>query len=196
MSALRSFVSSRIFKLPNFAPRWRGGDCFPIHKCQSRLCALLLSILPNFAARGVASPVRLLHRVQVVLALLQFRNFGLSGSECEFFSCYTFPYGSSGGNGFLRACSTSCDWVCNRSRCACSLMFSLRIVAGQSINFSLSCDNDVGDVGEVEQEERVDNTLDNEKHEVLRKILNFLPFFMRCGNWPQVLNPWASQRFK
>ena len=75
MSALRSVVSSRIFKLPNFAPRWRGGDCFPIHKSQSRLCALLLSILPNFAARGVASPVRLLHRVSVVLF---FYNFVIS----------------------------------------------------------------------------------------------------------------------
>ena len=72
MSALRSFVSSRIFKLPHFVPRWRIGDCFPIHKCQLRLCALLFSILPNFAARGMASPVRLLYRVQVVLALLHF----------------------------------------------------------------------------------------------------------------------------
>ena len=42
ISALRSFISSRIFKLP------------------------------NFVARGMASPVRLLHRVQVVLALLHF----------------------------------------------------------------------------------------------------------------------------
>ena len=42
MSALRSFISSRIFKLP------------------------------NFVARGMASPVRLLHRVQAVLALLHF----------------------------------------------------------------------------------------------------------------------------
>ena len=42
MSALRSFVSSRIFKLP------------------------------NFVARGMASPVRLLHRVQLILALLHF----------------------------------------------------------------------------------------------------------------------------
>ena len=72
MSALRSFVSSRIFKLTIFAPRWRIGDCFPNHKSQLRLCALLLSILPNFAARGVASPVRLLHRVQEALALLHF----------------------------------------------------------------------------------------------------------------------------
>ena len=54
------------------------------------------------------------------------------------------------------------------------------IVAGHMIK-KLSCDNDVGDVGEVEQEERVDKTLDNE-HEVLSIILNFLPFFMRCGN--------------
>ena len=61
MSALRSFVSSRIFELPNFATRKRIGDCFPTLKSQLRLCALLLSILQNFAARGMASPVRLLH---------------------------------------------------------------------------------------------------------------------------------------
>ena len=42
MSALRSFIPSRIFKLP------------------------------NFVARGMASPVRLLHRVQVVLVLQHF----------------------------------------------------------------------------------------------------------------------------
>ena len=62
-----------------------------------------------------------------------FRNFGLSGSECEFFSCYTFPHVNSGGNGSSRACSSSCDWVCNRSSYACSLIFSLRIVAGHII---------------------------------------------------------------
>ena len=70
----------------------------------------------------------------------------------------------------------------DKSPCACSLIFSLRIVAGHIIKFSSSCDNDVGDVGEVEHEERVDKTLDNEEHEFLRIILNFLPFFMRCGN--------------
>ena len=44
--------------------------------------------------------------------------------------------------------------------------------------------NDVGDEAEVEHEERVDKTLDNEEHQVLRTIPNFLPFFMRCSNWP------------
>ena len=39
---------------------------------QERLGALLLSILRNFAAQGMASPVRLLHGVQEVLALLHF----------------------------------------------------------------------------------------------------------------------------
>ena len=111
-----------------------------------------------------------------------FRNFGLSGSECEFFSWYTFPHGNSGGNGSLRACSSSCDWVCSKSPCAFSLIFSLRVVAGHIIKFSWSCDNDVGDVREVEHEERVDKTLDNEEHQVLRIILNFLSFFMRCGD--------------
>ena len=65
-----------------------------------------------------------------------FRNFGLSRSECEFFSCYTLPHGNSGGNGSHRACSSSCDWVCNRSPYACSLILSLRIVAGHKIKFS------------------------------------------------------------
>ena len=50
------------------------------------------------------------------------------------------------------------------------------------MKISKSCDNDVGDVSEVEHEERVDKTLDNEEHEILRTVLNFLPFFMRCGN--------------
>ena len=50
------------------------------------------------------------------------------------------------------------------------------------IKISKSCDNDVGEVGEVEQEERVDKTLDNEEHDVLCRILNILPFFMKRGN--------------
>ena len=70
----------------------------------------------------------------------------------------------------------------NKSLCACSLIFSLRIVAGHKIKFSESCDNDVGDVGEVEHAERDDKTLDNEEHEVLRKVLKFLPLFMRRSN--------------
>ena len=45
---------------------------------------------------------------------------------------------------------------------------------------SLSCDSDVGDVGEEEHEKRVDKTLDNEEHEVFRIVLKFLPLFMRC----------------
>ena len=105
-------------------------------KSQFRLRALLISILPNFAVQSMASPERLLHRVRIVLAPPAFRNFGLSRSECEFFSCYTFPHGNSGGNGFLRACSSSCDRVCNRSPCACSLIFSHRNVAGHLIKFS------------------------------------------------------------
>ena len=64
------------------------------------------------------------------------RKFGLSGSECEFFSCYIFPHGNSSGNGFPRACSSSCDWVCHKSPCACSLILSHRIVAGHTITFS------------------------------------------------------------
>ena len=35
------------------------------------------------------------------------------------------------------------------------MKFSLRVVPGHIIKFQ-SCDNDVGDVGEVEHEERVD----------------------------------------
>ena len=46
---------------------------------------LLLSILPNFAARGMASPVRLLLRVQVVLALL---NFAISVFQEVSVNCF------------------------------------------------------------------------------------------------------------
>ena len=56
------------------------------------------------------------------------------------------------------------------------------MVAGYKIKFSQSCDKDVGDVGEVEREERVDKNLDTEEHEVLRIILIFRPLIMRCGN--------------
>ena len=83
----------------------------------------------------MASPVRLSHGAQVVPPA--FRNFGLSGSECEFFSCYIFLHGNSGGNGFHRACSSSCDWVCKRSPCACSLIVSFRMVAGYKIKISV-----------------------------------------------------------
>ena len=64
-----------------------------------------------------------------------FHNFGLSGSECDFFSCYIFPHGNSSGNGSPRAFSSSCDCFCNKSPCACSLVFLLRIVAGHIIKF-------------------------------------------------------------
>ena len=131
MSPLKISVSSWIFMLPKFAPRWRIGDCFPIHMSQLRLCALLLSILPNLAARGMASPVRLLHSPSSSGAPA-FRNFGLPGSECEFFSNYTFLHGNSGDNGSPRASSSSCDWVCDRSPRACTRILSLRIVAGQN----------------------------------------------------------------
>ena len=111
----------------------------------------------------MASPVRLLHRVQVVLALLHFAVSVL----------ITFPHGNSGGNGSLRACSSTCDWVCNRSRCACSLILHFVLFLDTN-KISLSCDNDVGNAGEVEHEERADKTLDNEEHEILRIVLNFL----------------------
>ena len=97
--------------------------------------------------------------------------------ECEFCSCYTFPHGNSDGNRFARDCSSSCDWVCNKSPCSCSLIFSLRIVAGHIIFQSF--DNYVGDVSEKEHEERIDKTLDNEEHEVLRIILNFTPSMLQ-----------------
>ena len=65
------------------------------------------------------------------------------------------------GNGFPRAGSLtfflagSGDW----SPCARSLTFSPRIVAGRVVEFSLSCHNDVGDVGVANLEEPMDNTL-------------------------------------
>ena len=108
----------------------------------------------------MASPVRLLHRIQVVLALLHFAISVLQEVSVDSFLVTPFLMAIQAVTGFPRACSQSCDWVCNRSRCACSLIFSL-------LKISKSCDNDVGDVGEVEQEERVDKILDNEEHEVL-----------------------------
>ena len=44
----------------------------------------------------------------------------------------------------------------DRSPCACSLTFSLRVVAGRIVEFTESCDDDVGDVGIAELEEPVD----------------------------------------
>ena len=122
----------------------------------------------------MASPVRLLHRVQVVLALLHFAISVFQEVSVNSFPVTPFLMANQAVTG---AYSSSCDWVCNRSPCACSLIFSLRIVAGHKIKCSLSCDDDVGDVGEVEHEERVDKTLDNEEHEVLRIILNFAANF-------------------
>ena len=131
----------------------------------------------------MASPVRLLHGVQVVVALLLFAISVFQEVSVNSFPVAPFLMATQeSGGGSARACSSSCDWVCNTSPYACSLIFSLRIVAGHIITFSYFCDYDVGDVGEVEQEERVYKTLDNEEHEVLRIILNFLPFFMRCGH--------------
>ena len=124
----------------------------------------------------MAPLVRLLNWVQVVLVLLHFAISVFQEVSVSSFPVYIFPHGNSGGNGSPRACSSSCDWVCNKSLCACSLISSLRIVAGHIIKFLLSCDNDVGDVGEVEHGERVDKNLDNDEHEVLRIILSFAIF--------------------
>ena len=43
------------------APRLRIDDCFEIRNCRLGPCDLLLSKSPKFAARGTASPLRLLH---------------------------------------------------------------------------------------------------------------------------------------
>ena len=44
----------------------------------------------------------------------------------------------------------------DKSPCACSLTFLLRVVAGRIVEFTESCDDDVGDVGKAELEEPVD----------------------------------------
>ena len=61
-----------------------------------------------------------------------------------------------------RPCARSGTATRYPGQCSCSLTLSLRIVAGHRRNFSLSCDNDVGDVFEVYQEEPGDSTLDSE----------------------------------
>ena len=60
----------------------------------------------------------------------------------------------------------------DRSPCACSLTFSLRVVARRIREFSWSFDDEVGDVGVAELEEPVDKTRDNEWHAVPRKTLD------------------------
>ena len=70
----------------------------------------------------------------------------------------------------------------NRSPCACSLTFSLRIVAGRIVEFYIVLQYGVGDVGVAEQEERVDKTLDDERHDICRISLDLVPFFVRCGS--------------
>ena len=57
------------------APRLHIGDCFEIRNCRLGPCDLLLSSHQNFAARGTASPLRLLHGALVILVLLQISQF-------------------------------------------------------------------------------------------------------------------------
>ena len=129
----------------------------------------------------MASPVRLLHRDRVVLALLHFAISVFQEVSVNSFPVTSFLMAIQVVTGLpVLICSPVTGFV--TGPCACSLIFSLRIVAGHVIIFSWSRDNDVGDADEVEPEERVDKTLDNEEHEVLRRVLNFLPLFMRCSN--------------
>ena len=60
----------------------------------------------------------------------------------------------------------------DRSLRARSLTCSLRFVAGRVIEFTESCDDDVGDVGVVQLEEPSRSTRDNEWHVVCRMTLN------------------------
>ena len=124
MSVLRSSISSRIFKLPNFATiayRW----LFPDSQVSVKtLCSAVIDF-PKFCCSRYGFTCASLAWSPSSSGPPVFRNIGLSGSGCEFFSCYTFPRGHSSGNGSPRACSSSCDWVCNRSPCACSRIFWL-----------------------------------------------------------------------
>ena len=109
-------LKHKFIHLPNDLPHDRPiGESFPIRKSQLRLCALLLSILPKFAARGMASPVRLLHRVQVVLDLLHFSISVFQEVSVNSFPVNTFLMAIRAVTAFSRACSSSCDWVCNKS---------------------------------------------------------------------------------
>ena len=74
------------------------------------LCCYQFS--PIFAARGMASLVRLLHRVQVVLALLQFTISIFQEVSVNSFLVTPFFMAIQALTGFPRACSSSCDWVC------------------------------------------------------------------------------------
>ena len=60
-------------------------------------------------------------------------------------------------------------------------MLSLLVDAECSVGVTVSCDEDVGDVGEDELEELVDRpgTTSGTQFAVLQSI--FLPFWMRCG---------------
>ena len=74
---------------------------------------------------------------------------------------------------------------CDKFPCTSSLVLSLLVDAGYSVGVTVSCNEDVGEVGEDEVEELVDGTLDNEWHLVLRKTLIFA-VLDEVGNRPVV----------
>ena len=76
--------------------------------------------------------------------------------------------------------------ACDRFPCTSSLVPSPLLDAGYSVGVTVSCDEDVREVGEDEVEELVDGpgTTRCTWFAVLQLI--FLPFLMRCGFWPLV----------
>ena len=70
----------------------------------------------------------------------------------------------------------------DRSPCAFSHILSLRIVAGRFVEFTVSCVNDVGDVGEVELDEPVANPGATSGTYCCVRHCILLPFIVRCGS--------------
>ena len=65
-----------------------------------------------------------------------------------------------------------------------SLAFSLLLVAGISVSVTVSCDENVGEVDEVEELVDEPGTTNGTWFDVSQWI--FLPFLMKCGFWPLV----------
>ena len=93
-----------------------------------------------------------------------------SGTSCNWSLCnsslrsYLFGFSISAG-------------PCDRFPCASTLVVSLLTVAGCSVGVTVSCDEDVGEVGEDEVEELVDRPGMTNGTWFDVSQLNFLPFF-------------------
>ena len=177
---------------------------------------------------GTTVPVRLLQGALVISVLMQSGSFGLSGSEYKYcasliplllaalkvihehFHLPDCPWTllailADHATSFLVLLRSHHFYLNFRFLLVHATSFfvlphsySLLSVAGFSVLITVSCDEDVEEVGEHEVEELVDRpgTANGTYFAVSHSI--FLPLLMRCGFWPVVqcwVYPWSSQSF-